>query len=606
MTIDHPQTQVSILSAALRHKRLVGICGLAGLLLALLYSVVRPRPPEFAAIATVGIQEPGTGESGPFAPSERYVGSQAAIIRSNAVAEQAAELLQESQGPEAMTSVELQTQTSVGTTPSSNLLVIRTNSDTSENAIAGVNAIVTAYDDFTRQQYTRTATAALDRLDAQLASLEERFAAIQAEIEGLVSQNEVSAQLDQVYNSAVMETALLLSELTTASQARRAEIEERLDVLLQQIETYRLLVSSGPQDPQHAALLEEQNQIIQRRAVLLERRDQITIDAELAPTPIAIVSLARSATAVSGADFGRFAAAGLLAGLAAGVGIGYIRATSRRVFTSPNEVESILAAPLLADIPNFDAENLDTSLPVRDAPRSAAAEAYRFAAASIERKAQLEGSRSLIAVTALVGHGKTTTVVNIALANARQGIRVLVIDADFGNQGASSLLVGESLSHRGLTDVLDGQASMAEAVQRVNVGSSNSVYLVGRGLRPVVAAEMLRTRAAGAFFEASKQDFDLVLIDAPPLLQVAYTSTLVGYADAAMVIVPHGSAAAPLAELRSRLSVLRTPIFGFVYNQSPLRPEMAATEGSMRDILGDRGLVAEAPSRMASKSQLRK
>ena len=77
------------------------------------------------------------------------------------------------------------------------------------------------------------------------------------------------------------------------------------------------------------------------------------------------------------------------------------------------------------------------------------------------------------------------------------------------------------------------------------------------------------------------------------MLQVAYASTVAGYADMLLVVVGHGTAASELEGLTDRLDLIGTPVAGYLYNKSPLRSEMTATEGSMKDILGD-GLVSIA------------
>jgi hypothetical protein len=50
-----------------------------------------------------------------------------------------------------------------------------------------------------------------------------------------------------------------------------------------------------------------------------------------------------------------------------------------------------------------------------------------------------------------------------------------------------------------------------------------------------------------------------------------------------------------IEETRTRLALIGVDVFGYVYNRSPLRREMTVSEGSMTDILGDLGAVAEEP-----------
>jgi Mrp family chromosome partitioning ATPase len=249
---------------------------------------------------------------------------------------------------------------------------------------------------------------------------------------------------------------------------------------------------------------------------------------------------------------------------------------------------------LLADIPDFDSENLTTRLPVRDDPRSAAAESFRFAAASIEDALKIRGVNSVMVVGATLGHGKSTCIVNTAMANARQGHSVLLIDGDFGNQDASRLALGDDRAPTiGLTEVVEQDATLEEAIQEIPLGDTRSLDLLGRGSRPIIAANLLSSAEAGAVFEDAKATHDLLFVDAPPVLQVAYATSLANHVDALVVVVSHGSPMREIEELVDRLKLIDTPVIGYLYNRSPLRREMKASDGSMMDILGQ-GDVATA------------
>ena len=69
--------------------------------------------------------------------------------------------------------------------------------------------------------------------------------------------------------------------------------------------------------------------------------------------------------------------------------------------------------------------------------------------------------------------------------------------------------------------------------------------------------------------------YDLVLIDAPSLLEVAYVSTLVGMVDKVLIVVAHDSSVLDVKELQDRLDLIGTPTAGYVYNFAPLRTEFS-------------------------------
>jgi Mrp family chromosome partitioning ATPase len=256
----------------------------------------------------------------------------------------------------------------------------------------------------------------------------------------------------------------------------------------------------------------------------------------------------------------------------------------------------VLGAPLLVDIPDFVQEGLETQVPARDNPRSAAAEAFRFASSTTEAAARGAEARSIFFASATIGHGKTTTAVNVAVAAAYNGRRVLLVDSDFGSQEAAYLLAGDGhTALAGMTDVIEGTASQAQATHSIVLGNGIELDLMPRGTRPSLAAAVFQSQPARDLIGDLTKNYDLVLIDGPPVLQVAYAASLADIAEGLVVIVEHQSSHAELVDLRGRLELISTPILGYIYNRSPLRREMTMSEGSMMDILGDAGFTSDTP-----------
>lgn len=84
------------------------------------------------------------------------------------------------------------------------------------------------------------------------------------------------------------------------------------------------------------------------------------------------------------------------------------------------------------------------------------------------------------------------------------------------------------------------------------------------------------------------ESYDLVVIDTPPPLRVAYASTLVRHADVVLVVAPRGGSITAYQDLRDRLKLTGTPTIGYVYTKAPLRSEMTRSEGSLKEPTGIR------------------
>jgi capsular exopolysaccharide synthesis family protein len=281
-----------------------------------------------------------------------------------------------------------------------------------------------------------------------------------------------------------------------------------------------------------------------------------------------------------------------------GTGLAFNRSLRARRFEHRFEPEAILESPLLAEVPDFVGEELTSSLPVRDAPLSAAAEAFRFAGAAIYDRIELaelasqdgdgfESRSRIIAITSpFMGDGKTVASANVGAALATKGRRVLLIDADFGDQSLTTLISDYKGWHPGLTDMVEVGVSLATAIRSIHFRGDLTVDLLSRGTQSIAAPEFFRREAVADLFDEIRAEYDLIIIDVPPMLQVAYSGSVVRLCDSVVLVVSHGSEASSLVEAADRIELSGKGILGYIYNRAPLREEMLVRSGSMRDPLG--------------------
>jgi Mrp family chromosome partitioning ATPase len=278
-------------------------------------------------------------------------------------------------------------------------------------------------------------------------------------------------------------------------------------------------------------------------------------------------------------------AVGVVLGLLAGGSGAYLLSLRRRRLANKMEPEAVLGVPLIVDIPNFADDKVRSKLPVRTAPASASAEAFRFVAAALDvahptpHGTDLPG-QLFVFTSPLLGDGKTTVTANTALAAARRGWRVLAVDADFADQALTRLLLEGEQPSRGLTQVLSGEAQIGDVVETLEVGGEASFDLLSRGSRPASASDMFRSNAAREFFAGITRAYDVVLVDSPAMLHTAYASTLSSYADRAVVVVPHRALVRDLEAFRDRVALVGTSLSGYVYNKAPLPFRASHDDGS--------------------------
>jgi succinoglycan biosynthesis transport protein ExoP len=288
----------------------------------------------------------------------------------------------------------------------------------------------------------------------------------------------------------------------------------------------------------------------------------------------------------------RNAMLGGLLGLVLGLGVAFLAEALDRRVQSEDEIEEALAVPLLGRLRRPD-RALETAnrLVMVAAPSSPNAEAFRKLRTSVEFVNFDQRARTIMVTSAGPREGKSTTVANLAIAFARVGRRVALVDLDLRWPSLHSLF--RVRGDDGITDVVIGRISLDDALQPVALptpdpaaakdGSNGhafatgaSVSLNGRtnaegmlhllpcGTIPPAADEFLeRSRVAGVIDQLSSR-FDLVLIDAPPLLAVGDAMALTTKVDAVVVVTPVGIDRRHLHELARQLQTARAEILGFV------------------------------------------
>ncbi len=551
---------------------------------------------EWSAEASVVVEDPLSSIIFETTSIRRadYLADQAELMRSGTVAEAAARAALEVDPNFPYDGVEMLERVRVFEQAAR--LTVRVTANSEPNAVNGANSYIAAYQDLVRADAEVFFTNSVDVLNVVIAELEQELIDISEEIRAAQEISDPAlVELTTQYGEALPRLVSLFNQL------ERAEAEER-DTLLLEIEDVSTQLTVLEQvlriegtSTEVTPLFERQRRTIARIDELSQQRDKYRVDVQLLGAGVGSSTQATFATLVA-TDVLQLVAAGTFLGLLIGSGFAYMLALRRRSITDRAQPELVLAAPLIAEVPNFRQEGIRTALPVRSHPRSAAAESFRFAAAALDlSRATPMGSmvtegKLVVVTSANVADGKTVIAANTALAAAREGKRVLLIDADFGSQEASAMLTDERIE-AGITEVVESGIALSEAVVPIEGSGTSGLHLLARGWQTTSAPEFFRNPATRDFLDQIQEFYDLILLDAPPLLTVAYASTLAGMVDKVLVVTRHNSSATALEELQDRLDLIGTPTVGYVYNLAPLRLDISRNEGSMRDVLGQQPAV---------------
>ena len=206
--------------------------------------------------------------------------------------------------------------------------------------------------------------------------------------------------------------------------------------------------------------------------------------------------------------------------------------------------------------------DLQRRLVTHEDPKSPVSEAYRGLRTSLMYTKK--GSKKTIMVSSPgPGEGKTTTIINLAITYANLGKKTLLIDGDLRKPVLHKVFNGDQ--NKGLTHFLSGmEEKWSNVVQKTNIENLNIIY---SGVIPPNPSELLGSEIMKTLVEEIKDEFDIILFDAPPVMAVTDAVVLARLIDQFILVVRFGSTDKDSINYTlTSLSNVNTPILGVVMN----------------------------------------
>jgi polysaccharide biosynthesis transport protein len=270
---------------------------------------------------------------------------------------------------------------------------------------------------------------------------------------------------------------------------------------------------------------------------------------------------------------------GLVLGIVLGVALAFLREALDTRIRSAEEIEEHLELPLLARIPEPPRRvRKGDKLVMVEEPHGSQAETFRLLRTNLDFVRLLKRPRTILLTSALEGEGKSTTAANLAIALARAGQRVALVDLDLRRPSLGRFF--DLRGCPGVTEFALRQAELADAVfplaltsggpdgsdngngHRINAGE---LVVIGSGPIPPNPGEFVGSSAIAVILEELRKLCDTVLIDTPPALQVGDAISLSKHVDALVVVCRMKIVRRPaLKELRRALDASPCAKLGFV------------------------------------------
>jgi non-specific protein-tyrosine kinase len=212
-----------------------------------------------------------------------------------------------------------------------------------------------------------------------------------------------------------------------------------------------------------------------------------------------------------------------------------------------------------------------------DEPGGVQAEAFRMLRTNLDFVNLERGARTILVTSSIEEEGKSTTAANLAIAAARAGKRVVLVDLDLRRPYLHRFFAVEASP--GATDVALGNIALDEALIPVAIpdqprnrrrrDTDRSVkaimHVLPAGSPTTDASDVIGSRALGDMLDRLSELADIVLVDAPPILRVGDAMTLSARVDAMLLVARLNVVRRPmLSELERLLGSARADVIGYV------------------------------------------
>jgi len=332
---------------------------------------------------------------------------------------------------------------------------------------------------------------------------------------------------------------------------------------------------------------------------LLQRLKEAGVSAGLKASNIRVVDQAVPATRPVKPWVALNLSLACVFGLALGVGMAFLQERLDSTLKSPDDVEHFLRLPALALIPSRESLERGKNghngwLPVgspapgngRHVPtlpassdskwirvdsklleRSVLSEAFRSLRTSVLLSTATRPPRSLVLVSAQPSEGKTTVCSNLAISLAQLGKRVLVVDGDMRRPSIHDFF--GLANSTGLVHYLTGAEDWRTLVRPAGPPGLDCLVC---GPIPPNPSELLSSARMQQFVNEAMSDYNFLLLDSPPLLNVADGRILITLAEGAILVVRGGETPRDLAYRASaHVSGVGAHLLGVVLNDLNLR-----------------------------------
>lgn len=368
-----------------------------------------------------------------------------------------------------------------------------------------------------------------------------------------------NTQLDTVQKSIIAEARKMLSAAKTEfeiARSRETSLRRTIDAQKQEVMdltskaiTFNVLAGESTSNKQFYELL-------------LKKFQEASLSSGINVSNVQIVDSAVVPKAPVKPKRGMIFLLALMVGSFGGVGAAFFTDYMDDTLKTAEDVDKKLNLPFFDVVPFTDQRKGPVYMTAD--PKSATAEAYRTIRTGIMLSSAVKKLKVILLTSATPNEGKTTTAVNLAVAMAQMGEKVLLIDGDLRRRNLHEFFDIEA--DAGISDVIIDPGKISQATVRIDEYPNLDILPGGKSAPN--PSELLGSDLMREFIARMREQYDRVIIDSPPLLAFSDPLVLSSLADGVILVVWGGKTALELIQKSiSLVQAIDAKILGVVLNK---------------------------------------
>ncbi|NCD23415.1 MAG: polysaccharide biosynthesis tyrosine autokinase, partial [Spartobacteria bacterium] len=379
------------------------------------------------------------------------------------------------------------------------------------------------------------ASTLINGLKTDLARLEQQYSEMRARLGDMHPQLQSTiAQMDAIRTKLAMEATYVVDALRGRYEQALNEEKMLREELRKQEEA---VLQFNELAAKYNLFRQSRDSIQEAYSTIIRRIDELSV-SQLSGQgdSVFVVSRAEVPQEKSWPSRSRMLLMGIFFGGLLAIGVCFFLDYMDTTIKGESDVRTLLNSSVIGGVPSAEAEAGDAAfddLFAVNKPRSHFAEAFRSARTALAFSMVDKPLRSVVVTSTMPVEGKTLTAVNLAIAHAQAGKRTLLIDADLRKPRVHAVFNGRSdvgLSNLLAADNLESERAI------VQTGIANLFYM-SSGPVPPNPVELLDSGRFGRRLEEWLKQYEMLVFDAPPMLNLADALVIGKHMDGAVLVV---------------------------------------------------------------------